>query len=48
MRKLGKPVLVYLNRELEVWLDGKSRLGYKKASLIRHVLEKYMQAENNA
>ena len=45
MEKLSNRILVYLNDELMEWLDEKARNGYKKATLIRKVLEDYRKAE---
>ena len=45
MEKLGKHVTIYVDRELDSWLDAKARRGYKKASLIRHILYKQMEFE---
>jgi hypothetical protein len=43
---MGKPtILVYLNDELAVWLNEKADQGYKKATLIRKVLDDYRKAE---
>lgn len=45
MEKLGNRILVYLNAELSDWLNVKATRGYKKATLIRKVLDDYMKAE---
>ncbi|MHB1830739.1 MAG: hypothetical protein ACYCO0_05090 [Candidatus Micrarchaeaceae archaeon] len=45
MEKLNNRILVYLNDELAEWLNEKARNGYKKATLIRKVLEDYRKAE---
>ncbi len=42
---MSKRILVYLNDELAAWLDEKAQNGYKKATLIRKVLEDYRKAE---
>ena len=38
-------MLLYLNDELTAWLDEKASQGYKKATLIRKVLDDYRKAE---
>ena len=43
--RLGNRILVYLNDELVEWLDSKASQGYKKATLIRKVLDDYRKAE---
>ena len=43
--KLENRILVYLNAELSAWLDVKASQGYKKATLIRKVLDDYRRAE---
>ena len=43
--KLENRILVYLNDELSLWLDVKASQGYKKATLIRKVLDDYRKAE---
>ena len=45
MEKLSNRILVYLNDELTEWLNNKARQGYKKATLIRKVLDDYRKAE---
>ena len=45
MRKLDNRVLLYLNDELSLWLNDKADQGYKKATLIRKVLDDYRKAE---
>ncbi len=45
MKKYENTVLVHLSAELDAWLNEKARNGYKKASLVRHILEKYMEHE---
>lgn len=39
-----KKVIVYLTDELDAWLEAKATQGYKKASLVRHVLETHVRA----
>ena len=34
-------ITVYLDQELADWLDARAQEGYKKASLVRHVLAAY-------
>lgn len=46
-KKSGR-VLVYLDGDLSAWLEGKALEGYKKASFIRHVLYREMDAEKDA
>ncbi len=43
--KLENRILVYLNDELSLWLNEKASQGYKKATLIRKVLDDYRKAE---
>ena len=38
-------MLIYLNEELTAWLDWKAAQGYRKATLIRKVLDDYRKAE---
>lgn len=45
MEKLDKIVMVNIDRELCSWLDEKVSRGYKKGSLIRHILRKQMEFE---
>lgn len=45
MGKLENRILIYLNDELTAWLDEKAAQGYKKATLIRKVLDDYRKAE---
>lgn len=45
MGKNRNRILVYLNDDLTNWLNDKAGQGYKKASLIRKVLEDYRKAE---
>lgn len=47
MKKLEKQMPLYLTPELDVWLEDKVKMGYKKAPLIRHILEEYRVAELN-
>ena len=44
MEKL-KPVVVYVDREISEWLEGKALEGYKKAGLVRHILTEYVKRE---
>ena len=43
--KLENRILVYLNDELSLWLNEKASQGYKKATLIRKVLDDYRKVE---
>jgi hypothetical protein len=43
--KLRNRILLYLNDELTAWLNEKASKGYKKATLIRKVLDDYRKAE---
>lgn len=43
--RLGNRILIYLNDELAEWLNSKADQGYKKATLIRKVLDDYRKAE---
>jgi hypothetical protein len=43
--KLNKRILVYLNSDISNWLDEKASQGYKKATLVRKVLDDYRKAE---
>jgi hypothetical protein len=45
LRKLKNRMLIYLNDELTAWLDEKAQQGYKKATLVRKVLDDYRKAE---
>lgn len=45
MEKLSNRILVYLNDELAEWLNVKAQNGYKKATLVRKVLDDYRKAE---
>ena len=45
MSRLNNRLLLYLNDDLALWLNEKARNGYKKATLIRKVLEDYKNAE---
>ena len=40
-----KPVILYIDNELAKWLDEKVNQGYKKASLIRKILDDYRKSE---
>ena len=40
-----KQVILYVDDELAKWLDEKANQGYKKASLIRKILDDYRKAE---
>lgn len=40
-----KPVVVYVDRELSDWLEGKVLEGYKKGSLIRRILSEHAKKE---
>ncbi|MEM3875908.1 MAG: hypothetical protein QXP35_02430 [Candidatus Micrarchaeaceae archaeon] len=48
MKKLEKQIVVYINSDLDEWLSAKTANGYKKASLIRHLLQKQVDFERNA
>ena len=39
------PIMLYVDDDLAVWLDEKALQGYKKASLIRKILDDYRKAE---
>jgi hypothetical protein len=43
--RLDRKILVSLTQELAEWLDYKATQGYKKATLIRKVLEEYRRME---
>lgn len=45
MKKLANSIVVYLPAELDAWLNEKARNGYKKASLVRHIIELYIAQE---
>ena len=45
MGKLSRRVLIYLNDEIADWLESKALEGYKKASVVRQLLNKGMQKE---
>ena len=45
MCKSHNRLLVYLNDELTEWLNEKASKGYKKATLVRKVLDDYRKAE---
>ena len=45
MKKLGKQMTLYVDDRMSLWLDGKAAKGYKKASLIRHILQDRMEFE---
>jgi predicted DNA-binding protein len=47
MKKFEKQMPLYLTSELYEWLENKAKMGYKKAPLIRHILEEYRMAELN-
>jgi len=47
MRKLERQIPLYLTKELAEWLDGKAVKGYKRAPLIRYILDEYRKAELN-
>ena len=38
-------VTLYVDDDLATWLDEKARQGYKKASLIRKILDDYRKGE---
>ncbi len=42
-KKIG--IVIYIDGEIEEWLAEKSMKGYKKASLIRHILHKQIDYE---
>ena len=42
---LKKHVTIYIDEDLQSWLGAKAAKGYKKASLIRHILRKQMEFE---
>lgn len=45
MSKTNNRLLICLDDELAEWLNEKARNGYKKATLIRKVLDDYRKAE---
>lgn len=45
MGRTNNRMLVYLNDELTEWLNEKASKGYKKATLVRKVLDDYRKAE---
>jgi hypothetical protein len=47
MRKLEKQMPLYLTDELAEWLESKAMKGYRKAPLIRYILDEYRKAELN-
>ena len=42
----GKQIQVYISDDIDLWLEEKAKQGYKKATLIRHILSEYKKAEN--
>jgi hypothetical protein len=42
--KNAKKLIVYLTEDLDAWLEARSKEGYKKASIVRHVLEEHIKA----
>ena len=40
-----KPLVVYLDRELSDWVEGKALAGWKKSGLVRHLLLEQMKKE---
>ena len=38
-------IMLYVDDDLAAWLDEKANQGYKKASLIRKILDDYRKAE---
>ena len=34
----GKQIQVYISEDIRLWLEEKAKQGYKKATLIRHIL----------
>ncbi|MCL4374218.1 MAG: hypothetical protein M1360_03445 [Candidatus Marsarchaeota archaeon] len=48
MGRLEKQVIVYIDSDLYAWLSEKAANGYKKASLIRHILQRQMEFEKNS
>ena len=47
MKKYGNTVMVYLDSDTYKWLSEKAADGYKKASLIRHMINLQMKAEGS-
>ncbi len=45
MAKFETQVAVYVDGELAGWLEKKTNEGYKKGSLIRHILQEFMKGE---
>lgn len=41
MKNTNKKITIYLDSYLSGWLEAKALEGYKKASLIRHILAEY-------
>ena len=46
MKKYGNTVIVYLDSDTYEWLSRKAADGYKKASLVRHIINLQMEAES--
>ena len=45
MKKFEKSIIVYITGEIDAWLEKKASYGYKKAALVRHIIENYMKRE---
>ncbi len=41
----GKQIQVYVSEDIDLWLEEKAKQGYKKATLIRHIISEYKKAE---
>ena len=41
----GKQIQVYVSEDVALWLEEKAKQGYKKATLVRRILEEYKKAE---
>ncbi len=45
MGRLDKGVLIAVSPELAAWLEQKERIGYKRTTFARYVIEQYVEAE---
>jgi hypothetical protein len=43
MKNTNKKITIYLDSYLSNWLEAKALKGYKKASLIRHIMAQYVK-----
>lgn len=48
MKKYSRSVIIYIDTELERWLNSKTEQGYNKSALARHILTARMRSEANA